>query len=104
MDDIQHWSKSNNYWKWHSVRTPFWLIHFFDYLEFILGWALGELSDLAFEALRDHLFPRLIRWWRKSQQHQQYRDVAMRIHVAEKIHVAAEINAEVSHASISNPQ
>jgi hypothetical protein len=45
MDDIQDWSKSSNYWKLHSIRKPLWFTHFFDYLEFILGWALGKLFN-----------------------------------------------------------
>jgi hypothetical protein len=104
MDNIQHWSKSNNHWKWHGIRMPFWLAHFFDYSEFILNWVLNKLCDLAFEALRDQIFPWLIRWWRKSQQHQQYQGIVVRIHVAEEINVAGQITAKVSHASISNSQ
>jgi hypothetical protein len=70
-------------------------------LEFILGWALGKLFNLAFDALRDQIFPRL-RWWRKSQPHQEYRDIATRIVVVEKAHALEKVNAEVSHASSSN--
>jgi hypothetical protein len=98
MDDIQYWSKPNNYWKRPSVRMPFWLIHFFDYVEFIIGWILGKLFDLAYEALRSR-FPWLIRWRRKSQQ---YQDIVLRLVVAEEINAAEKINAEVSHASSSH--
>jgi len=104
MDDIRQWPASDHYQQWHRARMPSRLAHFFSYWEIIAGWALGKFFDLAFEALREQVFPRLMRWWRKSPQHQQYRDVAMRIHVAEKINAADKINAEVSHASISNSQ
>ncbi len=87
-----------------AIEHPSWLTHFFNYWEIIVGWAIGKLLDLAFEALREQVFPRLMRWWRKSQQHQQYRDIVVRIHVAEEINLAAEITAHLSHASISDSQ
>lgn len=104
MDDIQQWSTSNNYWKWQRVRMPSWLTHFFDYSEFLVNWALNKLCDLAFKALREQVFPRLMRWWTNSRQHQQYRDIVMRIHVAEEINAAEKIDAVVSRASVSNSQ